>query len=94
MSLQRALSHVMEVAARPNVAVQVIPAAGNYHVGLQGAFTIAEVAGATVSANVDDITDGRRTDDAATVADVALRFRWLQSLAPPKSLSLDMLARR
>jgi transcriptional regulator with XRE-family HTH domain len=88
-----ALRHVEEMAARPNVTVQVIPATGDYHVGLQGAFTIAEVAGTAVSANVDDITDGRRTDDAATVADVALRFRWLQSLALPKSLSLDMLAK-
>jgi transcriptional regulator with XRE-family HTH domain len=84
-----ALIRLAEMAARPNITVQVIADAGA-HVGLQGAFTVAEILGATCSVNVDDITEGRVSDDAATMNLVSVRFRWLQAeaLSPVASLAL------
>jgi hypothetical protein len=85
-----ALTHLAASARRPNINVQVIPA-GDYHVGLQGAFDLAEINGTVASVFIDDITDGRTTADPATVADVTQRYRHLQSLALPVSLSLGIL---
>jgi transcriptional regulator with XRE-family HTH domain len=88
--MRDAVAQLAQVARRPNVTLQVIPAAG-YHVGLQGAFNLAEVHGATSSVFVEDITDGITTDDLAKVSVVAARFRHLQSLALPVHQSLAVI---
>jgi transcriptional regulator with XRE-family HTH domain len=90
---REALIHLVEMARRPNVTVQVIADAGA-HVGLQGAFTVAEVMGAACSVNVDDITEGRVCDDAATVNVVSVRFRWLQAEALSPAASLALIEQR
>ena len=87
-----ALFHLAKMARRPNIVVQVLDAPGA-HVGLQGAFTIAEVTGAAVSVNIDDITDGRVSSDAATITEASVRFRWLQSEALPAGASLELIER-
>jgi transcriptional regulator with XRE-family HTH domain len=87
-----ALLHVAEVSRRPNVSVQVLVDA-DAHVGLLGSFIIAEMNGAPGSVSMDDIADGRLADDAATVAEVSMRFRWLQSEALPKTASRDLIER-
>jgi Domain of unknown function (DUF5753) len=87
-----ALLHLAKMARRPNIVVQVLDGPGA-HVGLQGAFTIAEVAGTAGSVNIDDITDGRVSSDAATIAEVSVRFRWLQSEALPAGVSLELIER-
>jgi hypothetical protein len=51
-----ALGHLADMARRPNITVQVLADAGA-HIGLTSAFTIAEIAGATGSVNVDDVAD-------------------------------------
>jgi hypothetical protein len=88
--MKEAMTRLAESARRPSVNVQVIPA-GEYHVGLQGAFDLAEVNGTVASLFIDDITDGRTTNDPATVADVTQRYRHLQSLALPVSQSLGII---
>jgi hypothetical protein len=87
-----ALSHLAEMARRPNITVQVL-AHGGAHVGLQGAFTVAEVVGAACSVNMEDISDGRVCDDAGTVGVASVRFRWLQSEALPAAASLALIER-
>lgn len=88
-----ALCHLADMARRSAVTVQVLADAGA-HVGLSSPCTIAEIAGAVISVNVDDIADGRVIDDADTVSDVAAKFRWLQAEALSPSASLTMIEQR
>ena len=87
-----ALAHLAELARWPSITAQVLDQPGA-HVGLVGSFVIAEISGAAGSVSTDDIADGRVIDDAATVADVSARFRWLQSEALPAAASLALIER-
>lgn len=88
-----ALAHLADMSRRPNITVQVLADAGA-HVGLQGAFTVAEIASGACSVNMEDISDGRVCDDAATISAASVRFRWLQSEAFPAAASLALIEQR
>jgi hypothetical protein len=91
--MRDALAHLAEMARQPSIVVQVLADAGA-HIGLNSPFTIAEIAGAAMSVNVDDIADGRVCDDAATVGIVSVRFRWLQAEALSPAASLALIEQR
>ncbi len=86
------LMNVVEMSRRPNITVQAIAGLGA-HPGLLGAFTIAEMADSPDIVNLEDIADGRVCEDAATVAQVTLHYKSLQSEALPKSASRDLIVR-
>jgi Domain of unknown function (DUF5753)/Helix-turn-helix domain len=88
-----ALTHLADMAQRPNITVQVLADAGA-HIGLTSSCTIAEIAGAAASVNVDDIADGRVCVDDATVNLVSVRFRWLQAEALSPAASLALIEQR
>jgi transcriptional regulator with XRE-family HTH domain len=86
---------LMELAAtsqRPNVAVQIVPYSAGGHAGLLGACTVAELDGHSI-VNIEDIADGRVTDDAGTVSQVTLRFNSIRSEALPKGASRELIMR-
>jgi DNA-binding XRE family transcriptional regulator len=85
--------HALEVSRLPHVSLAVVPYAERWHVGLLGACTIVERDGTARMVNVEDIADGRVSEDPATVRRVALRFRSLQHEALPGGDSQDMIAR-
>jgi transcriptional regulator with XRE-family HTH domain len=85
-----ALRHVLNLASRPNVVVQVLAGAGA-HVGLQGAIHIAESAGVTTAASLADFSDGRVIEDSTTVATLMMRFRWLQADALSAAASREII---
>jgi transcriptional regulator with XRE-family HTH domain len=85
------LSHLADMAALPNVTVQVIPRGAGSHPGLLGKFDIAEFAGAETILFAEDIADGSISDDPATVAEVTLRWRYLASMALPVAASLELI---
>lgn len=87
-----ALIHLAAMARRPNITVQVLEDGGG-HVGLQGAFTVAEVMGSACSVNKEDITEGQVCVDAPTVSTVVARFHWLQSEAMPAAESQAFIER-
>jgi transcriptional regulator with XRE-family HTH domain len=87
------LARLAEVSRRPNVTVQVLPYSAGGHTGLLGAFTIADLGSAHGIVNVEDITYGRVFEDAATVSQVTLRYKSLQSEALPKGASRELIAR-
>lgn len=87
------LRHLAEVSLRPNVTVQVVPYAAGGHTGLLGACTIADLDGSPSIVYLEDIADGRVTDDAATVSQVTLRFNSLRSEALPKGASRELIVR-
>lgn len=87
-----ALARLAQLARRPNITVQILADVGA-HVGLQGAFTVAEVMGIACSVNMEDIADGRVCDDVPTVSTASVRFRWLQSEAMPAAASQALIER-
>jgi transcriptional regulator with XRE-family HTH domain len=84
------LTHLVAMSRRPNITVQIIPNTGA-HPGLLGAFTVADLGGSPGIVNLEDIADGRVTEDAATVSMVALRFHTLRGDALSKGASRDLI---
>jgi transcriptional regulator with XRE-family HTH domain len=84
------LVHLSAMSRRPNITVQIIPNTGA-HPGLLGAFTVADLGGSPGIVNIEDIADGRVTEDAATVSMVALRFHTLRGDALSKGASRDLI---
>ncbi len=87
------LMHLAEMSRRPNITVQIVPYSAGGHTGLHGACTIADLDDSTCIVNIEDIADGRVTDDAATVSRVTLRFNSLRSDALPKGASRELIVR-
>jgi transcriptional regulator with XRE-family HTH domain len=87
------LMYLAEVSEHPNITIQVIPYSAGGHTGLLGACTIADLGGSPSIVNIEDIADGRVTDDAATVSQVTLRFNSLRSEALPKRASRELIVR-
>jgi transcriptional regulator with XRE-family HTH domain len=87
MTLQ--LGHLADMARRPNVTVQLIPRKGA-HVGLSGAFAVAETPETTV-AYIDHGADAMTTDSPATVALMCSRFDSLRTEAFRGSESLTLI---
>ena len=83
----------LEVSRLPNVSLAVVPQAGRWHVGLLGACTIVEREGVPRVVNLEDLADGRMSEDPVIVRRVALRFRALQHEALPGGTSREMIAR-
>ena len=77
VAMRDQLVHLVAMSRRPNITVQVIPNTGA-HPGLLGAFTVADLGGSPGILNIEDITEGRVSEDAATVSMVALRFHSLR----------------
>jgi len=90
VAMRDQLLHLVAMSRRPNITVQIIPNTGA-HPGLLGAFTVADLGGSPGIVNLEDIADGRVTEDAATVSMVALRFHTLRGDALSKGASRDLI---
>jgi hypothetical protein len=90
LAMRDQLVYLAAVSRRPNITVQVIPNTGA-HPGLLGAFTVADLGGSPGIVNLEDIADGRVSEDAATVSLVALRFHSLRGDALSKGASRDLI---
>jgi transcriptional regulator with XRE-family HTH domain len=86
-----ALLHLAKMAAMPNITVQILPDA--FHIGLQGAFVIAEKSSAAASVFIEDASDGHTTDDVEMIKLLSVRFRYLQTLAMTPAASLELIER-
>ena len=69
------------------VTLQVIPFNAGGHIGLLGAFVIAEMGDLPGIVYLETAADGQTAEDAVTVSQVALRFDSLRSEALPHSAS-------
>jgi transcriptional regulator with XRE-family HTH domain len=90
VAMRDQLMHLAAMSRRPNITVQIIPNTGA-HPGLLGAFTVADLGGSPGIVNLEDIADGRVTEEAATVSMVALRFHSLRGDALSKGASRDLI---
>ncbi len=87
------LARLLTLSRQPNITIQVVPYEAGGHTGLLGAFSVAEMGNRDAIVFVEDIADGRVFEDDATLSQVALRFKSLQSEALPKGASRDLIAR-
>lgn len=83
------ISHLAGMARRPNITVQFLPRTGA-HVGLQGAFVMAETPDAQV-VNLEHFADGMTTDSPAIVAMANERLDILRTEAYRGSESLTLM---
>lgn len=88
-TMYRQVTRMVEVARRPNVTVQILPS--GLHVAAKGGFHIAEVNGMPTAAYTEDATDGRTTQEIATLNVLSERFRYLQTEAMTPSASCDFM---
>lgn len=84
------LLHLLNMAQRPNVTIQVISRIGA-HPGLSGAFGIAEMADQHRVVYLETAADGQTDEDARTVANVELRWDTLRTEAFKGTQSLDLI---
>jgi transcriptional regulator with XRE-family HTH domain len=87
------LMHVAEVSLLPNVSVGVIPHTAGGHTGLLGSCHMAERDRRPIIVNLDDLADGRPSEDPMILNRVGLRFKSLQMEAHSPRVSRDMIAR-
>jgi transcriptional regulator with XRE-family HTH domain len=85
------LAYMAEMSRQPNVTIQVVPYDARGHSGLLGAFVIADRSRGGSIVFIEDVTGGRVSEDAATVAEVTLRFDALRSEALPKNASRTLM---
>lgn len=85
------LSHLVVMSARPNITIQVIPAA-RCHAGMLGSFVIADFFDdAPGIVFLEDASGGRVAEDPAQVEETTLWFDSLSSEALPKGASRDLI---
>jgi hypothetical protein len=85
------LLHLADTAARRNVTIEIIPYAAGGHIGLLGAFVVAEFGDAPSVAYLETAADGQTVEDAPTVAAVVLKFDTLRSEALPRRASRELI---
>jgi transcriptional regulator with XRE-family HTH domain len=83
------LINMIGLSRLPNVTVQILPT--TQHAAIQGSFHLAEVQGTSTAAFIADATDGRTTQDPATLNALSARFRYLQSEAMSPSASRERM---
>jgi DNA-binding XRE family transcriptional regulator len=86
------LEHLLGVARRPNVSVQVVPTAARAYLGLAGAFAIATLADGSQAAHLETGIQGMTIIDAKLVSQAAQMFDDLRDEALSRSRSLDLMA--
>lgn len=83
--------HLLAMARRPKVKVLVVPASAGAHVGLSGAFAIAEFRDAPEAAYLETAAQGQISDHPAIVKACAQVFDTLRAEALPPRASLDLI---
>jgi transcriptional regulator with XRE-family HTH domain len=87
------LEHLMDMSARPSVAVQVVPAGSGAHAGLLGAFALAAVDGSPDILYLDTAVQGQTVIETALVRKAASVFNRLHADALPRAASRDLIGK-
>jgi transcriptional regulator with XRE-family HTH domain len=85
------LEHLADLAERPRVTVQVVPAEVGAHVGLLGGFGIATFDNRTPIVYMESPDHGQTTDKHATVTAISLTFDTLRAEALSRGASRDLI---
>ena len=89
--MRKQIAHLVDLAERPNISINVLPAEIAEHPGLLGQFIIMEFADGPTVVHVEDTTTGLFLDDSDKVALYRLRSEKLTDLALDEQESLHLL---
>jgi transcriptional regulator with XRE-family HTH domain len=84
------MEHLAELARRPRITIQVIPA-DRPHPGLLGAFVIAETGQAPAIVYLENALDGQTVEDPAMAEAMTLMFDALRTEALTGGVSLNLI---
>jgi transcriptional regulator with XRE-family HTH domain len=90
--MREQLDHLIEAAGSPKVKVLVVPASAGPHVGLSGAFAIAEFREGPDVVYLDTAAQGQIADHPDIVRACGQVFDTLRAEALPPRASLDLIA--
>jgi uncharacterized protein DUF5753 len=88
--MQEQLLHLADLADRPRITIQVVPARMGVHAGLLGGFAVASVDGADI-VYLETSADGQVAEKPSVVEHVTLRFSTLRAVALPQDDSRDLI---
>jgi transcriptional regulator with XRE-family HTH domain len=87
------LLHLAALSQRPNIIVEVIPYSAGGHIGLEGAFVIADFENSPSVVFLATAAVGQTAEDPGTVDLVRLRFDTLRAEALPRKASRELIMR-
>ena len=87
------LMHLADLATWRNISVQVIPYSAGGHIGLLGAFVIAEAADMSSVAFLESTADGQTVEDTDRVAQIVACFDALRGDALTVAASRDLIVK-
>jgi malonyl CoA-acyl carrier protein transacylase len=83
--------HLADLATRRNISIQVIPYSAGGHIGLLGAFVIAEAADMSATGYLENAADGQTVEDTDRVAQTVASFDALRGEAVTVGASRDLI---
>jgi hypothetical protein len=91
--MRRQLLRLADLAGRPRITIQVVPATAGAHAGLLGGLIIAGFSGAPDIVYMETSADGQVVDKPSVVAQVTLRFDTVRAVALPRDDSADLIVK-
>jgi transcriptional regulator with XRE-family HTH domain len=85
------LVHLADLAVQVNVSIQVVPYSAGAHIGLLGAFVIAEAGDMSATVFLENVADGQTVEDTDRVAQVVAHFDALRGEALTVGASRDLI---
>jgi transcriptional regulator with XRE-family HTH domain len=85
------LTHIADLAARPYVCVQVVPASVGATAGMSGDINLASVDGTADVLHTDATPEGHTTEARSQVRAAAVAFERTRQYALPHAQSLDLI---
>ncbi|MFC7383860.1 helix-turn-helix domain-containing protein [Sphaerisporangium rhizosphaerae] len=89
--MREQLARLLEVTEHPRVTIQVVPYNAWSAVGLQTAFTIAELRGAPYGVYIESTPRGLTIGERETITSLVGRYDALRAAALPKNLSFGII---
>jgi len=89
--MAKQLDHLVEMAQRPNIMIQIVADEVGAHEGVNGAFIIADCKNAPSAVYLETALTGLVVDNPDDVAAVTLIYETLRGEALPRARSLEML---
>lgn len=91
--MREQLLHLAEMADRPRITIQIVPARVAVHPGLLGAFIIASIEGEPDIVYLETASSGQTVGTPSVIGQITLAWESLRSVALPKDESRDLILR-
>lgn len=89
--IRRQLEHLVQMAERPRIAIQMVPMAFGATTGLLGGFVIAQLAGSPDIVYYESTGHGQMTDRPEDVTALHMKYDAIRAEAHPQHVSVELL---